>query len=424
MTSSTALSSEPRLAGERIVLMGRFAGMAQRDAQTLIAAQGGEPTDRITGDTSIVAVADTDDDAYRAAQAAIADNATAQRAFEVGSLIILRESELWARLGLIDLGEGVSRLHTPAMLAELLDVPIEAIRRWHRRRYLCESRRVRQLPYFDFREVAVARRLAELYRGGCSLRVIDRHMGKIERQFPAVQRPLAELPLVVHGRQLLLRYGDELAEPGGQLLIDFDAPLLPDHGRPDDEEMLAALPLPQIRGEPSDDLSFGVDQLDSDQLLAMAIDLEDQGDLKAAAEVYRTIMAVFGPTAEINFMLAELLYRIGDRAAARERYYAAIELDEDYVEARANLGCLLVEEDESELAIAAFRGALAYHADYADVHYHLAHALDRAGSATDAIVHWRKFLELAPNSPWAQHAEQRLSQCDRGPTPTGVSESP
>ena len=33
-----------------------------------------------------------------------------------------------------------------------------------------------------------------------------------------------------------------------------------------------------------------------------------------------------------GFRRAELLYRLGDVAAARERYYMAIELDEDYVE--------------------------------------------------------------------------------------------
>ena len=85
-------------------------------------------------------------------------------------------------------------------------------------------------------------------------------------------------------------------------------------------------------------------------------------------------------TAEDHFSLAELLYRCGDLAAARERYYAAIELDENYVEARANLGCVLAEQGEHALAEAAFRGALEYHADFADAHFHLARLLDRAGS--------------------------------------------
>ena len=90
----------------------------------------------------------------------------------------------------------------------------------------------------------------------------------------------------------------------------------------------------------------------------LAGQFEDEGRLDAAAETYRAAMAAGGPTAEINFLLAELLYQMQDLCAARERYYMAIELDEDYVEARANLGCVLAELGEPELAVAAFRQRL------------------------------------------------------------------
>ena len=86
-----------------------------------------------------------------------------------------------------------------------------------------------------------------------------------------------------------------------------------------------------------------------------------------------------------------------------------IELDEEYVEARANLGCVLAELGQRELAIAAFEGALAFHDEYPDVHYHLARNLDDLGRADEAEVHWRAFLDLAPESPWAATARQRLS---------------
>ena len=87
----------------------------------------------------------------------------------------------------------------------------------------------------------------------------------------------------------------------------------------------------------------------------------------------------------------------------------AVELDEDYVEARANLGCVLAETGQSDLAVAAFEGALRYHADYADVHYHLARVLDDANQRAKAEEHWRAFLDLAPDSPWADEARDRLA---------------
>ncbi|MBL6724217.1 MAG: tetratricopeptide repeat protein, partial [Rubripirellula sp.] len=43
-----------------------------------------------------------------------------------------------------------------------------------------------------------------------------------------------------------------------------------------------------------------------------------------------------------------------------------------------------------------------------EAHYHLASLLDELGQGDEAEVHWRRFLELAPESPWAQEARDRL----------------
>ena len=99
----------------------------------------------------------------------------------------------------------------------------------------------------------------------------------------------------------------------------------------------------------------------------------------------------------------------GILSAARERYYVAIELDEDFVEARSNLGCVLAEQGDLALAEAAFRGALEFHPDYADAHYHLARLLDHAHRAAEAARHWQLFMNLAPASPWADEARDRMS---------------
>jgi len=101
---------------------------------------------------------------------------------------------------------------------------------------------------------------------------------------------------------------------------------------------------------------------------------------------------------------------MGDLPGARERYYTALELDENYVEARANLGCVLAELGQLELAAAAFEGTLRCLETYADVHYHLARTLDELARPGDALMHWRRYLELAPDSPWAEEARDRLKR--------------
>ena len=148
---------------------------------------------------------------------------------------------------------------------------------------------------------------------------------------------------------------------------------------------------------------------DWDELLKEAQTLEDADRVPDAIEMYRVALVAGGPRAEVCFRLAELLYRAGDLGAARERYSMAIELDEDYVEARANLACVLTETGETELAVAAFQGALESHPDYPDVHYHLARLLDDQNQPEQAEFHWHRFLELSPNSPWADEARSHVA---------------
>jgi tetratricopeptide (TPR) repeat protein len=145
-----------------------------------------------------------------------------------------------------------------------------------------------------------------------------------------------------------------------------------------------------------------------EEMLSLASDLEDEGRTDEAIEMYRVVLVSQGPRPEVCFRLAELLYLRGDVTAARERYCMAIELDEDYVEARANLGCVLAETGETELAVAAFEGALHSHPDYPDARYHLARLLDDLGRLSEAEGHWRAFLEQAAESPWADEARIRL----------------
>ena len=79
------------------------------------------------------------------------------------------------------------------VLAELLALPISAIRHWHRRGTLHAAREVRRLPYFDFEEVRVARKLAQLLAAGCSLTTVSRQLAELNRLLPDVPRPLAGL---------------------------------------------------------------------------------------------------------------------------------------------------------------------------------------------------------------------------------------
>ena len=390
--TATGSDGSGSLEGQRVALVGKLAGMSKREAGQLVRQHGGTVVERPDALATLLVVGEKERPGDSPWKSDL--DQAAREAIERGTLAVIGESQFWQRLGLVDREQHVHSLYTPAMLAGLLDVSVSTIRRWQRRGWIVPTREVRRLAYFDFQEVATARRLAELLAAGMTPAAIEKTLAALARQLPAVKRPLAELSIVIEGRHLLVRHPEGLVEPGGQLRFDFEA---------------AADSL----GHPAADiLAFAAHEAPAtpDELIRAAGQLEDEGDLRAAAERYRAALAAGGPHAEICFQLAELLYQMHERTAACERYYMAIELDEDYVEARANLGCVLAELGERELAVAAFQGALAFHDDYPDAHYHLGRTLDELGRSDEALPHWEAFLRLTPSSPWADKARQRLGR--------------
>ncbi len=399
------------LSGKRIAFVGKLASMSKRDAAQLARRHGAVVVDKPHASIDLAVLGEQELPLTDADGLEEWFDEPARRAIEQGTLEVVPETQLWQKLGLVDSQQDVHRLYTPAMLAELLGVPVAVVRRWHRRGLIVPVREVRRLAYFDFQEVATARRLAELLAAGVSPRAIEKKLAALARYLPSVQRPLAQLSVIVRGKQILLRQGDGLIEPGGQLRFDFETWESDPPGLSPREKLetgtAATVSLPQPASLP---WAHGAEPAPNspEDICRAAAELEEDGQLAPAAEMYRAAMAAAGPNPEICFQVAELLYRQGDLPAARERYYMAVELDEDYVEARANLGCVLAELGQGDLAVAAFEGALKYHPDYADVHHHLARTLDQQGDRHRAEDHWRALLTLVPDSPWADEARTRL----------------
>lgn len=394
------------LTDRRIVFLGKLGSMSRKDARELVRKHGGTVVDKVDASVNMVVVGADQlsldqplDQHNELLDDSILDAASNEQ------VEILSETQLWQRLGLVEPELEVGRLYTPAMLAQLLDLPISTIRRWHRRGLISPTRQVHKLPYFDFQEVASARRLAKLIASGAAPQQIESRLSRLASLYPDLQRPLSQLSVIVEGRHVLLRQGQGLLEPGGQMRIDFDSLAEPSPDAADDSPDVLS-----IHSQPSAELK-SIDQLATPaDFVQLAIEQEDAGEMHLAIQTYRSLALAFGSTADVCFRIAELLYLTGDLAGARERYFVAVELDETFVEARANLGCVLVESGQPELAISAFEGALTHHSDYPDVHYYLARVLDQVERPDDAVNHWQHFLDLAPKSPWAEEARSRLGE--------------
>lgn len=378
---------EPRepaesLHGKRVRLVGRFVSVSQREAAAAVVRRGGV-IDSANPEWIVLGEAATD-----------ADRLAAQTAVTDLPIECFDECELWRRLGLVDETQGVSRLYSPAMLSELVGAPLTAIRRWIRRGMLRPVRRVNRLAYFDFAEARIAQILSELLRERRSLTAVEAIVDQLEAAFASHDRPLAQLPLVVVRGDLLLRSDDQLIETTGQRCFSFEGE--------EDQPSLSEEPVVLSMGSPA--------AAGPATLRQRAWELADGGDVDRAIEAWRLVMLESLPAADDHFALAEWLYRAGQTEAARERYYATLELDSEHVEARVSLGCLLSDGGDHDLAIAAFQGALEQHEDFADAHYHLARALVSNDHAAAAERHWRRFLEIAPEGPWADEARERLDE--------------
>lgn len=290
----------------------------------------------------------------------------------------------------------VCRHYTPSMLASLLGLDVRTIRAWIRRGLLIPVQEVHRLACFDYQGLLTARQLAKWRAEGVSARSLEADIARHHTRSSAPQHSHHALSLELKDGRLYARDDVGLVDPHGQRCFDFE-----------DLEREDALHSGTLDSQPSI-IEVSSRTLGPDEMLSAATSCEEAGDFAGALDYYRTLLLQEGPQAELNFALAELLYRLGDLPAARERYACALEIDAQYVEARANLGCVYDELGQLDLAIAAFRGTLELYADYADAHYHLAQLLDKVGDESSAAEHWQRFLDLSPESPWAEEARVRL----------------
>ena len=390
------------LAEKNVAFCGKLGGVSKREANRLVKNCGGNPVELEFDDINLVVLGA--DELPLTSDKDLLDDRLRSR-LRSGSLEVISETQLWERLGFVEGDEDVQRLYTPAMVAELLKVPVSCIRKWHRKGLIRPHKEIHRLPYFDFQEVNTARRLAEMVEGGASPTRIRKNLEQLAEFLPDIERPLAQLSVIIEGKDVLLRRDDGIVEPNGQIRLDFDLGE-PETNEETDESDDFRLLFPSIETQIEEDTDYR--DWSFEDLVELACAREDEGQIEEAIEVYRTVLISFGPKAEINFQLAELLYRQGEIEAARERYYMAIELDEEFVEARANLGCVLAELGQDELAVSAFQGALEFHTHFPDVHFHLARTLDRLKRSDEAEDHWREFLRMSPESSWAEEARERL----------------
>lgn len=444
-TGSTALgvvddsrmpASSPPLHGECVAFTGTLASMIHRDAARLVEESGGRATHSVSRATTMLVIGEE-------GWPLESDGRTSQKLQHAMQLIadgaelrIVAESDWLQLLGLDERREEIRRAHTPAMLSRLLDVPVRLIRRWARLGLIRPVRRVCRLPYFDYREVASARRLAALLDEGVPAGIIESSLTELSRAMSGTDRSLAQLNLLVQDDRVLLRDERGVVHPRtGQRLLDFDQAEPLDIFRPadnpaepidfDDEDPVSVPFRPTIAVERR------MSDWNAEEWFHEGCRLTEESEFEASVNAFRNCLSllsaeraearcgpqetrddtgsVFPDPADVNFHLADSLYRAGHIEAAVERYHCAIETAPDFIEAWTQLGCLQTELRQYDAAELSLQTALAIHPENADALLHIAQLQEQAGLNADAVASWQKYLEHDSRGPWSEHARNRIA---------------
>ena len=424
-----------------IFFVGKLAAMSRADTRTLCRGNGARVVAKLSPRVNTIVVGQGERLGKDWIGLTEKFDAATRAAFESGELEILTETELWGLFGLPVAPVGDDLLYTPAMLSELTDAPVYRIRQWLFAGLLKARRTIGDLACFDFTEILAVRQILSLLRHGLSLREISEALSDYEKLFPEEKRVLLQLTPMLDGQTILFRKEGELFDRRGCRCFDLSEAVRaaeeekPSEKSPPGQQLGPTAadefddpPMPEMPEMPSEAVTVFLTEEEKRRfqrhlgenvvaLCESAWELEEDRYYDEAIDCYRAALLGGGPDAGVSFQLAELLSRVGDDSAARERYYITLEMEEDHLEARAGLGRVLVRLGEYEKAVAVYQGALAIHPDYLEVRFELGRLffrLRRYAEAEEQLLHYRSDAPNAPQIDEVDHLLKNIREYRRG----------
>ena len=289
-------------------------------------------------------------------------------------------------------------LYSTSQLSRILKVPSRRIRDWVRRGLIEPVRTGTRGQLFDFRQMTELERLRKLTDEGVSTRDIRRSLDQAKRWMPEEGGSLARLSRPEGESRLLVRTeAGTLAEPSGQLRLDFDGgPTSPGPDR------ITPMTLPSAEEDET------TPELPAEQWFERAVAFEEAGNLDHAAAAYEQALELGEPRADAAFNLGNVLVGLGRLEDAVPRFEEALAAEPRWVEAWNNLASVHAHLENWPEAIEAGCRAVDLEFDYPDAHYNLAEAYHAAGRPREARRHARIYLKFDPKSEWAERLRETL----------------
>ena len=274
------------------------------------------------------------------------------------------------------------------------------LRYWERNALVRPSAGDADAPAFGFRDLVCIKAILVLLDHGVPLRRIRRTVEAVRERIPELDQPVAQLRVWIDGSErVVVRYGDALYEPSGQMVIDFA--LSPAHS----DDVAPLRPPGVAAAEP--DPETALEWFERGCRLDARPETFDE-----AADAYRRALAADPDFADAHCNLGAIHHQRDQRDAARACYEETLRCDASHVEANLNLAGILEEENRCEAALSHYKVAL--RADPLRTDAHLATALlyEKLGVHRRAREHWRRYLHCAPAGAWAEIAKKRVEEAE------------
>jgi tetratricopeptide (TPR) repeat protein len=239
---------------------------------------------------------------------------------------------------------------------------------------------------FSFFDLLQVKKVRDLRAKRVKSATILASLHAMQERVAGMENPLLEAGSFSIGSRVAFRTEGRALDPiDGQFVMDFD-----DSGKVlETAEGFRPMPAPQSVAE----------------LFARGVVLEEDPETaEEAIACYKKVLKLDDNYAPAHINLGTLYYNQSDYEMAETHYRQAIASDPRYALAYFDLGNVLDETQRLEEAIAAYKSALHLAPTYADAHYNLALAYERARQPRRAMHHWRAYLKLDCQGPWAVHA--------------------
>ena len=341
-------------------------------------------------------------------------------------------------------------LYSVKQTARIFGLRPSQLRYWTQTGFVTPTVRKKGRLFYTFRDLIGVKTAVELLNSGLKIDDARPSLDALRKTLPREVKPQASLRVACDGQRIVL-HNDDGVDTGSQPLLSFPISqlrsqveaVMSESGEQATvvEEIIHRRALgTQADAETSDPVSQSSDEVDTAAPQAepasaeesapgqmMVVDstephgqpsayeaflegyrAEEKGDFERAILWYSRAVDAEPSMAAAHTNLGNLYYERGSFELAKNAYETALEHEPNQAEARFNLGNLLDEEGDPDAAIQELRRVVAAYPGFADAHYNLGLYLLRVGGVTQARAHLGRYVDLDPDSPWAERARELL----------------